>query len=634
MLQNFKMASKTLESTAIIQKLTASLATERGLQSLKEDEPSKFILKNNKRDLTLQLAVAYQQSDKLISEWEQRVDISGDPFMLKIKLALKQVPKWRVKKDAFEQYSFLIKQLLILHAAISESLPVEHVQLEAGKINKLMLAREAASIERGLVTKIILNQDLEVDQYFELAGQVQIQMINLNYLLKEASFPLDKEDQQAMRVLKKVLASPQILPFTQTRFALHHQFDLQTKLLGILTEIGYGGFIHHLKNYLLRHRDSDYQLAKQEVADVLQKIEQLKQSLPPNSKNKQILAQIKAVFLSYQRSLIKIKHYHNQQFSVSFIDKAVAINDLPAIEGLLTLQKFVGNVSLFSWWQASTLRINAISDAIYFYNDQLALYAKKSQSQLEQEMFIYISVILLSLLITLFMAWYIHKRVEALQTLSFVLEAMVKNNHFKAIYNSGQDEIFRLGKAFNSLIKEREKYELILWEESNFDALSQLPNRKHLFELLEDLLLATKSPEQELAVLFIDLDGFKKINDTQGHHAGDLLLQTIAKRLKLVMGDKGVVGRLGGDEFVILVPDFTEKSDLEVFATKVVEVVAKPVVLTSGEAVKVSASIGISLCSEDACDAENLLMHADIAMYASKANGKNCFTFYQQCMSV
>ncbi len=159
------------------------------------------------------------------------------------------------------------------------------------------------------------------------------------------------------------------------------------------------------------------------------------------------------------------------------------------------------------------------------------------------------------------------------------------------------------------------------------DSLTGLPNRTFLGRLLEDRVRLGGRYDQEFALLFLDLDGFKEINDTLGHDAGDDLLREVAERLEATLRDSDVVARMGGDEFVVVLP-FVEAGDqVATVAEKILQSLAQPFILL-GERFTVTASIGISLFPRDGEDAQTLMKNADIAMYEAKGAGKNAFRFF------
>lgn len=171
---------------------------------------------------------------------------------------------------------------------------------------------------------------------------------------------------------------------------------------------------------------------------------------------------------------------------------------------------------------------------------------------------------------------------------------------------------------------------------AHFDFLTGLPNRTMFNQLLEHALAKAQRHGRQLAVLFIDLDGFKQINDRFGHDAGDHLLVTFTMRLRESLRRSDAVGRqdpsdtaarLGGDEFVVLIDEFADPSELEAVAKRILAAAAQPFPLAGPEG-KVSASIGISIYPTDGTDIENLIKTADSAMYRAKQVGKNIYRFF------
>jgi diguanylate cyclase (GGDEF)-like protein len=159
------------------------------------------------------------------------------------------------------------------------------------------------------------------------------------------------------------------------------------------------------------------------------------------------------------------------------------------------------------------------------------------------------------------------------------------------------------------------------------DKLTGLCNRGMFSRMLEQGLQEARRYNRQLAVLFVDLDRFKNINDTLGHEAGDLLLQEMATRLKACLRQSDCIARLGGDEFVIMVPSLDSTDELAAVAQKILASVARAFTLRDHE-FHVTASIGISVYPADGDDERALMKNADIAMYQSKEDGKNTFTFY------
>jgi len=161
------------------------------------------------------------------------------------------------------------------------------------------------------------------------------------------------------------------------------------------------------------------------------------------------------------------------------------------------------------------------------------------------------------------------------------------------------------------------------------DVLTGLDNRTSLFPALEKSVERSRRRATRLAGLFLDLDGFKEVNDAHGHDAGDRLLAEAARRLRAVLRAGDPVARLGGDEFFVVLEDLNDAAPAERVATKLLAALAEPYDIGGGASVRISASIGVSLFPDDAGDAATLLKHADAAMYSAKQAGRNAFRIFK-----
>lgn len=159
------------------------------------------------------------------------------------------------------------------------------------------------------------------------------------------------------------------------------------------------------------------------------------------------------------------------------------------------------------------------------------------------------------------------------------------------------------------------------------DALTGLPNRLLLFERLEQGLAAARAGGTELALMLLDLDGLKEVNDTYGHAAGDELLRQVARRVRDVIRDSDTLARLGGDEFALLQLPTRGMSAMALVAARIVEIVAQPFTI-EGREIRASISIGIAACVGGDTDADGLLRRADMALYRAKQDGRGRFRFY------
>lgn len=162
---------------------------------------------------------------------------------------------------------------------------------------------------------------------------------------------------------------------------------------------------------------------------------------------------------------------------------------------------------------------------------------------------------------------------------------------------------------------------------ANHDSLTGLPNRSYGQERLEQVLAQARQQNRCFAVMFLDLDRFKQINDTLGHHVGDELLQAVAQRLRGHLRDQDTLARLGGDEFMVIMDQFDDPSAIAITAQRLVEALAQPFQVNSHE-VSVTTSIGIACFPEDGDDIPSLMQNADAASYQAKAQGPNNYRFY------
>ncbi|SEG34800.1 sensor domain-containing diguanylate cyclase [Marinobacterium lutimaris] len=162
-----------------------------------------------------------------------------------------------------------------------------------------------------------------------------------------------------------------------------------------------------------------------------------------------------------------------------------------------------------------------------------------------------------------------------------------------------------------------------------FDSLTNLPNRRLLDDRLEHALAQAQRNGRTLALMFIDLDNFKPVNDTWGHQAGDQLLIEVSRRLKQNVRASDTVARTGGDEFILLLPEIADTADAEIVAQKILLELRKPIELHEGIQATTPPSIGISVCVSGLTDGATLMKQADLAMYAAKHAGRNCYRIYE-----
>lgn len=181
--------------------------------------------------------------------------------------------------------------------------------------------------------------------------------------------------------------------------------------------------------------------------------------------------------------------------------------------------------------------------------------------------------------------------------------------------------------ALFSDVTDKKKSEDIIWRQANFDTLTGLPNRHMFNSRLEEKIKSVSRDNSRFALMFIDLDRFKEVNDSLGHEAGDFVLKQAAERLTACVRATDTVARLGGDEFTVILSNTTSPDGVIKVAEAIVNSISKPFEV-KGELVYISASIGIAICPDDAINVDDILSKSDQAMYKAKAQGKNCYALF------
>ncbi len=175
-------------------------------------------------------------------------------------------------------------------------------------------------------------------------------------------------------------------------------------------------------------------------------------------------------------------------------------------------------------------------------------------------------------------------------------------------------------------ITERKKFEERIQHLATHDALTDLPSLQLAKDRVFMAINTARRKKNLSAVMFIDLDGFKDVNDSYGHDVGDALLKEVARRLLSCIRKTDTVARIGGDEFLVTLAELQTSNDAVKIADELVQLVSQPFTF-NGKKLIVTASIGIALCPDNGEDVEDLIKQADNAMYLAKDSGKNCYTF-------
>ncbi len=206
---------------------------------------------------------------------------------------------------------------------------------------------------------------------------------------------------------------------------------------------------------------------------------------------------------------------------------------------------------------------------------------------------------------------------------------MRRREQARPVGEEGSEEIRTVAHAFNEFLEARNQAVLALQRMAHHDALTGLPNRILLADRMEQAMAQARRTGRAVAVGYLDLDGFKPINDHFGHHIGDILLQELAQRMGGVIRAGDTLARLGGDEFVVLLPGLGGPEECHIFLNRLLAAVRQPIRIPElDETLSVTASVGVTLYPHDDADPDTLLRHADHAMYEAKGEGRNRYRLY------
>jgi diguanylate cyclase (GGDEF)-like protein/PAS domain S-box-containing protein len=208
-----------------------------------------------------------------------------------------------------------------------------------------------------------------------------------------------------------------------------------------------------------------------------------------------------------------------------------------------------------------------------------------------------------------------------------VLGTFAIYRHSAGLPGADATRLVQQAATLASIAIEHKRAEDTIWRQANYDTVTHLPNRRLFRDRLDQELRRAQREQRRLALLFIDLDRFKDVNDTLGHDAGDALLVEAARRIAQCVRETDTAARIGGDEFTVIMPQLLDTRRVEEVAQALVDALARPFQLGQ-EVIYLSASLGITLYPDDAEDAESLLQHADQAMYVAKNRGRNGYSYF------
>lgn len=276
-----------------------------------------------------------------------------------------------------------------------------------------------------------------------------------------------------------------------------------------------------------------------------------------------------------------------------------------------------------------------ISRHVFLKRDAVGwLVTETSMSALHERLRLYLLVNLIATVIGFAIAYPLSTRLKEsitgplsdLMALARHVTTHQDYSHPRAPSHS-RDEIGSLSRAFDRMLTNIQERDLKLNQMAYYDAVTGLTNRHYFMERLDQTIANAIRYGTRSCLMFIDLDDFKIVNDTHGHHVGDELLRAVAFRLTAVLRDNDIVCRLGGDEFAVIIDNIKDLKGASVLAQKIITNLSEPMSL-HGNDIVVGASIGFSACPDHAQNTADLLRAADSAMYAAKAQGKNRFSIY------
>jgi diguanylate cyclase (GGDEF)-like protein len=286
-----------------------------------------------------------------------------------------------------------------------------------------------------------------------------------------------------------------------------------------------------------------------------------------------------------------------------------------------------GDVNLYGYVSVTTGPSDGI--AVFVGRDQLQIV-----SEINRSIWLNVAVVLLGLLLSgilalIYVRWFLARPFQSLLT----VVGRWRNGDWSVRTGaaSGVPEFDRLALAFDEMAAEVSSRELKISWMARYDILTGLANRGAFAEALQHEIARAHRDGTSFAVLCLDLDHFKDVNDTLGHPIGDLLLQSVAERLRASVRETDTVSRFGGDEFALIATDLREPADAAVLALKVLTAISEPISIQDIE-VRSGASVGIAVYGPESANTETLLSHADIALYRAKSEGRGTYRFFTDAM--
>ncbi len=379
-------------------------------------------------------------------------------------------------------------------------------------------------------------------------------------------------------------------------------------------------------NYLNIRSQQYYSQYKEVLKDIQSQIKSA-ELVFNNSASVQKLELIKRK-LQQARNILKKYQYNRKQYQLFLQHKQIdKLKMATELESQLRSQLLI----VYQEIVVQTLRLRTFEQQEKYYRAQNDIVS------------IFFLLVIIFLIVSFFSYIIYHRVSKRIAYISQAARKLGEGNLKVRIKSDDNDDMGYLIETFNYMAAKLEQAELENQKMLNAaerqayqDALTALPNRRYMIEKLDDELSRAIRHKTKGALIFIDLDNFKGLNDSKGHSAGDELLIDVSHRMLSQIRSEDTLARIGGDEFVLLLPELDRSAvrvamKSEQIAEKIKESIVIPYDI-SGSEFSVTASIGICIFPDDGTSSEELLQHSDIAMYQSKKHGRNCITFFASDM--
>lgn len=313
----------------------------------------------------------------------------------------------------------------------------------------------------------------------------------------------------------------------------------------------------------------------------------------------------------------------------SYIDKTN-----PYIERLANVSKGLQVADILGHYQQGTEDVHVVNFPINHRGEHLGVLVigiglERMQHELLRELLVQLSIYA-SIILILSLGIYWTFRIRVLNPVNQLVDGakrVAQGNYDEPVQLTSRDELGELTESFNEMMREVQEDQRQLDYRAHYDSLTGLPNRVLAMHRINTEINRAMHTQEQFAVLFLDLNNFKTINDTMGHPVGDALLVEIGKRLASVLRDSDMVARLGGDEFLMLLTNVQEVMEVQLVTDRLIRVISTPIKINSRE-LYIQCSVGIAFYPSDGNSAERLMANADNAMYQAKLSKSWAVSFY------